>query len=639
MKLSKQLSIYISLLVLMVLTVPVRADIVIPQRDIIMDIDTRYEIYNVDYQIGDDYRITKNDEYFIKALTESGVNKLRSYTLEYLNDVQQFAVIDARIIKKTGEQINLRDEQVLFSPVQSPLSNKPILTTKMQVNFDFEQLEVGDGIYLRTSQADKVALFDQHFSLEQKFHANAGYKDVHMTVTLPRDMNYYTQLNDVNATTEQINGAHRINIHYSNYSPFESERNDFSIANSNTEVGIMISSFINYEKYVAAFSQQLQKPTSLDKQVVDLAQRITAQTSDKKLQAKLLYNWVSDNIDYVADNCLTLGGFTPRPTTEIIDSGYGDCKDHASLYEDLLQAKNITSHMVLVHDGNFYSLPHTPVASAFNHVITYLPEWQIFVDSTNDIMPFELLAKNLTSKPVLVSNYKQDFKYTPLPHHRDNGQRLRFTGRISEQGDLSGTFYFEHHGYNAIDARQIHRQLTTEQQVQRFADLLSWGDSKGEVSKLTNDPSPREATYVYKFEYKKQGFVDLNQNGYIDYAPLWERLSNLEDLLYFPDQEVVTNYLSCINGMLDDTLILILPENIEVEEFPTQVIINEHNIFYGTLYTHRARFIEVNRRFKNTGPANNCAAKMVNMQREFVPIIEQNRAIPLNYQVTSGSEK
>ena len=61
---------------------------------------------------------------------------------------------------------------------------------------------------------------------------------------------------------------------------------------------------------------------------------------------------------------------------------FGDCKDKATLMSALLAAKGIASEAVLINFGESYKLPEPPTMVALNHVILYLPEFDLYDDPT-----------------------------------------------------------------------------------------------------------------------------------------------------------------------------------------------------------------------------------------------------------------
>ena len=60
------------------------------------------------------------------------------------------------------------------------------------------------------------------------------------------------------------------------------------------------------------------------------------------MQARLLYEWVTQKVRYVAVS-IGSGALTPTPAAETIRNRYDDCKAHVALLAALLAAKGIMS--------------------------------------------------------------------------------------------------------------------------------------------------------------------------------------------------------------------------------------------------------------------------------------------------------
>lgn len=74
---------------------------------------------------------------------------------------------------------------------------------------------------------------------------------------------------------------------------------------------------------------------------------ITSGISDRRRQAEAIYQWVAQNICYVAVY-LGNGGLEPNSASSVLSNRYGDCKDHIMLLEALFAAQGIVSTLVLL---------------------------------------------------------------------------------------------------------------------------------------------------------------------------------------------------------------------------------------------------------------------------------------------------
>ncbi|MGO4779545.1 transglutaminase family protein, partial [Lysobacter sp. 2RAB21] len=134
--------------------------------------------------------------------------------------------------------------------------------------------------------------------------------------------------------------------------------------------GYAFSTFRSYGQIAAAYGERALPKAAPTPRVRKLADEIAAGKKDQREVAKALYEWVSTNIQY-AGNCIGLGAVVPRDQEFVLDNRIGDCKDHATLLQALLAAKNVPATQALINAGNVYQLPDIPVASSVNHVLNY----------------------------------------------------------------------------------------------------------------------------------------------------------------------------------------------------------------------------------------------------------------------------
>jgi transglutaminase-like putative cysteine protease len=102
--------------------------------------------------------------------------------------------------------------------------------------------------------------------------------------------------------------------------------------------------------------------------VRDKDREIVTNATDPLQQIRLLSAYVQHAIRYVAIET-GIGGYQPHSAQEVLENGYGDCKDKATLLSALLHGIGIDSYYVLVNADRDYLAPEFPTALSFNHVI------------------------------------------------------------------------------------------------------------------------------------------------------------------------------------------------------------------------------------------------------------------------------
>ncbi len=162
-----------------------------------------------------------------------------------------------------------------------------------------------------------------------------------------------------------------------------------------------------------------------------------AGTSDQEAALRL-YHYVATEIRYVA-TFLGKGRVVPRAAETVLAEGWGDCKDHAALLEALLAAKGIKADPALISLHSRYDLPDPPGLGALDHVVTYVPSLNLFLDSTAPYAPFGLLLAGEYDKPVVVADPEQT-TLSRTPAMPASGMRLetRTEASVTADGVISG---------------------------------------------------------------------------------------------------------------------------------------------------------------------------------------------------------
>ena len=117
---------------------------------------------------------------------------------------------------------------------------------------------------------------------------------------------------------------------------------------------------------------------------------------------KAIHRYVSKDVRYVSIS-LRLGGYQPRSPADVVASGYGDCKDKATLFIALLARLGIEANPVLLAAGGQVER-ELPTIEQFNHAIAAVerPTGRVFVDLTAGDVPWGSLPEPDQGQFVLV---------------------------------------------------------------------------------------------------------------------------------------------------------------------------------------------------------------------------------------------
>src|SRR5262249_2977959 len=173
-------------------------------------------------------------------------------------------------------------------------------------------------------------------------------------------------------------------------------------------------------------------------EIASLADEITKGIGDRRQQAQAIDAWMKKNIRYVAVY-LSLGRVVPNDASNVLRNKFGDCKDKATLMAALLAAKGISSEAGLINLGAAYTLPEPPTMVALNHVILYLPEFDLYDDPTATVAAFGVLAPDTYDKPVVrVTASVATLARTPAMRPEDHTGHARTIVKVAADGTVTG---------------------------------------------------------------------------------------------------------------------------------------------------------------------------------------------------------
>ncbi|MDX9724123.1 MAG: DUF3857 domain-containing protein [Myxococcota bacterium] len=190
---------------------------------------------------------------------------------------------------------------------------------------------------------------------------------------------------------------------------------------------------------------------------------LLAGANDRMDRVRRLYDWVRDEIEYVALE-FGEGRWLPHQAAQIFAVGYGDCKDKATLLAAMLRHAGIESRPVLVYAHAGISPTASPVQGtmAFNHAILSIDteDGPLFMDPTSKASPLgELPVMDQGASALRLSEDGEQLIVLPQSTAEENQQRLYANLRISKDGTVSGDFVLRLSGVPAHNTRARLRRV------------------------------------------------------------------------------------------------------------------------------------------------------------------------------------
>lgn len=355
-----------------------------------------------------------------------------------------------------------------------------------------------------------------------------------------------------------------------------------------------VSTFKSYAEIGDDYGQLHAMASKVTPAVSALAAKIVGTTTEPREQARLLSEWVSQNIRYVA---VSIGQGTLAPTTadQTIVNRYGDCKAQAALLAALLSARGIDSEPALIQSNvPRYTLTEVPVAD-FNHVMLHLPAFDLYVDPTAYLAAFGVLPWSNYDKPVLLAVVgRSRLARTPVLRTDDNLVEVTTRAEISADGHITGTTAERATGTMASDLKGW---MALDLDDARATKQLDFFDGPGTGKWL--DPVRNDAAndVSLRAEFAMADTIDLAAGEALVPPPGLRFLARPGTMLMGAHDTPRTHPFPCYAGRQVETLEVAVPAGFKPQHLPRDRTFETAIATYSARYAFYDRTLTVRREF------------------------------------------
>jgi tetratricopeptide (TPR) repeat protein len=292
---------------------------------------------------------------------------------------------------------------------------------------------------------------------------------------------------------------------------------------------ILVSSFTSWDE-VGQWYESLQRervrPTS---EIEAKAAELTKDAADDQRKLRSTYDYVSTKFRYIGI-ALGMGRYQPHSATEVMENGYGDCKDKHTLLASLLIAAGFKVYPALISSERDLD-PDVPSPGQVDHVISVveLPSGRIWLDTTPEVSPFGLLLSSLRGKRALIvrSGSSAELAMTPPNPDFKTSQTFDMKATLDDTGHLTGQAERVIAGNEFEVLLRARFRSTPMPQWKDLVQGISYGSGfGGEVSDVSTS-SVEDIDQPFRISYKYE------RKDYGDWAN--RRTSPPLPVLYLPD--------------------------------------------------------------------------------------------------------
>jgi len=544
------------------------------------------------------YTVEPSGAYLVTVDTAKTIVEQRAvqahgqYYIGYNKTLDEVVAIDAHTRKPDGRRVpvgpgRIKDQQETAS-TDAPMFQD----TRLKIVV-FPEVAVGDQLVLRYTIRRATPLFPGHFEdlSSAQFYLNKHFLLIYdMPAALPlyADAVGFAPV-PVTAADAVPPGRKRYQWRYVDGDNARLEADSVSYLDYGKRLAV--STFADYAAFARAFRGEAAPDGAPAPAIAALARQLTAGLPDARARALALSDWVRRNIRYVGVY-IGPGGVVAHPPATVLDNRYGDCKDHAGLLGAMLAAVGIGSTGALVNSGNAYQLPATPTLGVFNHMITYVPSLELYLDPTAESTAAGYLPAGVLGKPALLLA-TGGFAMTPILQPERSRTATWFD--IGRDGRSRFKVRKTASGASAEPYRKSVRETRAAEREQFVRRMLQGLGQKGQGVFDAGSVDGKSDEYSLSFSGSSEHFIDLP--GPSALATTYDFWGGLGEAVFVLAQEKERRQaFVCPAIDAEDEIGFRLPHGVRVLALPRPVSLMDGGLYFRSAYARRGTAVTVKRR-------------------------------------------
>src|SRR5258708_6782933 len=346
-------------------------------------------------------------EAVVRIQSQAGVEEFGQLVFWYSSATEKLDVEYVRVRKPDG-QVVVTPESTAQDFAPDVLKEAPMYSDYRQRHISVAALQSGDTLEYRTVIRVLTPLAAGNFWYEYTFPKGVVVDEDRLEIDIPKSrevkLKTPTRKPDIHETGDR-------RIYTWVVKDIQAERDkEKDEAEEDTGPDVQLTTFTDW-KQVAQWDAKLQgERMTIDDSVRKKAQELTRGAETTTEKARRTCDFAALNVRYVSIS-LGVGRYQPHSAADVLQSGYGDCKDKHTLFSALLPAEGIQSYPVMIHSTRKLDAD-VPSPAQFDHVITAARlgtgTGLTWLDTTPEVTPYGLILYQLRNKQAVVASEDSD---------------------------------------------------------------------------------------------------------------------------------------------------------------------------------------------------------------------------------------
>ncbi len=328
---------------------------------------------------------------------------------------------------------------------------------------------------------------------------------------------------------------------------------------------------------IAAWYRDISQPSlELSEKTTSLAVELTSGLTSTEAKVRAIFDYVQEHVRYVSV-AVGVGAYRPHLCADVMEYGYGDCKDMTSLVIGLLKAVQIEAYPALLSTrGHPSPLAGMARVKQFDHVVVVVPSdnGYLWLDlACRDCKFGQLPFEDQGATALIVKPNIGELVVTPESAEEENVAYTEWEIKLNSDGSTSGSLFIGATGQEELAFRASLARLKPPRREEALNGFLGYWfiDPDLMVSEFRHFED-RDSNISVRADFLSEGFgvmqkdelflpVNLNTQDYLS--------------LVFPYQERINPVMFDYRFVNRDEMKIHIPPQFEIEHLPGAVRLDE----------------------------------------------------------------
>ena len=428
-------------------------------------------------------------EAVVRIQSQAGVEEFGQLIFGYSSATEKLEVEYVRVRKPNG-QVVVTPESTAQDFAPDVLKEAPMYSDYRQRHISVTALQPGDTLEYRTVTRVLTPLAAGHFWYEYTFPKGVVVNEDRLELDVPKsrevELKTPTRKPEIQETGER-------RIYTWVVKDIQPERDKTKDDDNDEETGpdVQLTTFTDWKQIAQWYAKLQGERMTVDDGVRKKADELVKGADTPTEKARRLYDFVARNVRYVSIS-LGIGRYQPHSAADVLQNGYGDCKDKHTLFSAMLRAEGIQSYPVLI-DSSRQLDADIPSPAQFDHVITAVRLGAgtdlTWLDTTPEVTPFGLILYQLRNKQAVVASDDSEggLRRTPADSPIKTFMHFTLDGKFTEFGALDATLEVTAQGDRDWPLRASFRRFSQAQWKDFVKSLSASWDLPGDVDNVQID--------------------------------------------------------------------------------------------------------------------------------------------------------